>query len=96
MKMLSLSFLTFLLFLTVEHNLSAQTNAKQPFKSVKIGNQEWMTMNWDYKTPKSFYYNNDSTIDAKYGRLYYYSNAIAACPPGWHLPTLLMNGVYFL
>ena len=88
MKMLSLSFLTFILFLTVEHNLSAQTNAKQPFKSVKIGNQEWMTMNWDYKTPKSFYYNNDSTIDAKYGRLYYYSNAIAACPPGWHLPTL--------
>lgn len=45
-------------------------------------------MNWDYKTPKSFFYNNDSTIDSKYGRLYYYSNAMAAAPPGWHLPTL--------
>ncbi len=66
----------------------AQVNAKKPFKSVKIGNQEWMTLNWDYKTPKSFYYNNDSTIDSKYGRLYYYSNAIGAAPPGWHLPTL--------
>ncbi|MFI5171295.1 MAG: FISUMP domain-containing protein, partial [Chitinophagales bacterium] len=65
----------------------AQTSAKQ-FPSVKIGNQEWMTMNWDFKTPKSFFYNNDSTIDKIYGRLYYYSNAIGAAPPGWHLPTL--------
>ncbi len=66
----------------------AQVNAVKPFKSVVIGNQEWMTLNWDYKTPKSFFYNNDSTIDSKYGRLYYYSNALAAAPPGWHLPTL--------
>ena len=55
MKLLSLSFLSFLLLLTVEHNLSAQTNAKQPFKSDKIGNQEWMTINWDYKKPKSYF-----------------------------------------
>ncbi len=66
----------------------AQVNAKKPFQSVVIGNQEWMTLNWDYKTPKSFFYNNDSTIDSKYGMLYYYSNALGAAPPGWHLPTL--------
>lgn len=66
----------------------AQVNAKKPFRSVVIGNQEWMTLNWDYKTPKSFFYNNDSTINSQYGRLYYYSNALGAAPPGWHLPTL--------
>lgn len=88
MRLLRLSVVIFLLFLTADQTLYAQTNAKQPFPSVKIGNQEWMTLNWDFKTPKSFFYNNDSTIDSKYGRLYYYSNALAACPPGWHLPTL--------
>lgn len=66
----------------------AQVNAKKPFKTVVIGNQEWMSVNWDYKTPKSFFYNNDSTINSDYGRLYFYSNAVAAAPPGWHLPTL--------
>jgi len=80
--------LSFLLFFTIGNTVFAQTNAKPPFQSVKIGNQEWMTLNWDYKTPKSFFYNNDSTTDSKYGRLYYYSSALAACPPGWHLPTL--------
>ncbi len=69
-------------------DVHAQVNAKKPFSSIKIGNQEWMTVNWDYQTPKSFFYTNDSTIDSKYGRLYYFSNAIAAAPPGWHLPTL--------
>jgi len=70
------------------NHISAQTTSAKKFPSVKIGNQEWMTMNWDYATPKSFYYDNDSTLDKKYGRLYYYSNAIGAAPPGWHLPTL--------
>ena len=69
-------------------DVHAQVNAQKPFPSIKIGNQEWMTVNWDYKTPKSFFYNNDSTLDAKYGRLYYFSNALAAAHPGWHLPTL--------
>lgn len=83
MKNLLLSFV-----LISSFALQGQVNAKKPFKSVVIGNQEWMTLNWDYKTPKSFFYNNDSTINNKYGRLYFYSNALAAAPPGWHLPTL--------
>ncbi len=58
------------------------------FPSVTIGNQVWMTKNWDYKTPKSWYFDNDSINNLKYGRLYYFSNALAAAPPGWHLPTL--------
>ncbi len=79
--------LIFSFLLISSSGLFAQSSVPK-FQSVKIGNQEWMTMNWDFKTPKSFYYNNDSTLDKKYGRLYYYSNAVAAAPPGWHLPTL--------
>lgn len=78
----------FLIVVALSSQAHAQVNATKPFKSVVIGNQEWMTLNWDYQTPKSFFYNNDSTIDSKYGRLYFYSNAVAAAPPGWHLPTL--------
>lgn len=77
---------SFLLF----YNLFAET--PQPkvenISTIKIGNQEWTTENWNLKTPKSFYYNNDSISWAKYGRLYYFSNAMAATPPGFHLPTL--------
>jgi len=83
-----MKFFLCILVCSVSFALSAQVNAKKPFQSVVIGNQEWMTLNWDYVTPKSFLYNNDSTLDAKYGRLYYYSNALGAAPPGWHLPTL--------
>jgi uncharacterized protein (TIGR02145 family) len=61
-----------------------QTN----FPSVKIGKQTWMAVNWDYRTPKSWYFDNDSISNKKYGRLYYYSNAMNAAPPGWHLPSL--------
>lgn len=37
---------------------------------------------------KSWYFENDSVNNLKYGRLYFYSNAMAAAPPGWHLPSL--------
>jgi uncharacterized protein (TIGR02145 family) len=76
--------------------LSTSTLSKQQifeekpavFASVVIGNQEWMTSNWLMPMPKSWFYGNDSTLDAVYGKLYYYSNALAAAPKGWHLPTM--------
>src|SRR6185503_19333016 len=60
----------------------------QDFPSITIGDQTWMTVNYDLRTPKSFYFDNDSINNKKYGRLYFYSNATAAAPPGWHLPSL--------
>jgi len=57
------------------------------YPAVKIGNQIWMAFNWDAPTEKSWYFDNDSINNKNYGRLYYYSNAMAA-PPGWHLPSL--------
>ncbi len=47
-----------------------------------------MTANWDFRTPKSWYFNNDSDSNKEYGRLYFYSNALYGAPKGWHLPTL--------
>jgi uncharacterized protein (TIGR02145 family) len=81
---------TLSLFLQVIASTRQQYYYEHPAEipTVKIGEQEWTTMNWSYKTPKSFFYNNDSTLDAKYGRLYYYSNAVGATPPGFHLPTM--------
>lgn len=58
------------------------------YPSVTIGDQTWMTVNWDQYTPKSWFFDNDSITNKKYGRLYYFSNAVAAAPPGWHLPSL--------
>jgi len=58
------------------------------FPSVTIGTQTWMTINWDYPTPKRWFFDNDSITNKKYGKLYYYSNAATAAPPGWHLPSL--------
>jgi uncharacterized protein (TIGR02145 family) len=77
-----------LLFATSFKNHDARVVVAKDFPSITIGNQTWMTQNWDYKTPKSFYFDNDSATNYKYGRLYFFSNATAAAPPGWHLPTL--------
>jgi uncharacterized protein (TIGR02145 family) len=87
------SLLFILLFLPAisansTENNSPQKNPVVNFPAIKIGNQTWMTRNWNYPAPKSWYFDNDSIQNKKFGRLYFYSNAIAASPPGWHLPTL--------
>jgi len=57
------------------------------YKKVKIGNQTWMAQNLDRATTDSKCYLNSADSCAKYGRLYTWSDAKAACPSGWHLPT---------
>lgn len=48
----------------------------------------WMAQNLNYEVPDSFCYKNESAYCEAYGRLYTFQAAVAACPDGWHIPTI--------
>lgn len=48
----------------------------------------WMAENLNYKINDSFCYQNESAYCEVFGRLYTFRAAIAACPEGWHVPTI--------
>lgn len=58
-----------------------------PTDTIRIGEQVWMRNNLSIPVTNSFWYERDSVANQSNGRLYFFSAALAACPPGWHLPT---------
>ena len=47
----------------------------------------WMAQNLNYRTDSSYCPHDADSLCAIYGRYYSWYEALAVCPPGWHLPT---------
>jgi uncharacterized protein (TIGR02145 family) len=72
---------------TVEYGFFADFRDNKTYKTIAVGSLTWFAENLNFKTGNSWCYDNDEFNCKKYGRLYDWNTARAACPSGWHLPS---------
>jgi len=68
-------------------NLLVDSRDGQKYKTVQIGDQIWMAQNLNFNVANSVCYEGVDSNCKDFGRLYSWSEAMVACPEGWHLPT---------
>lgn len=61
---------------------------KKTYRTIQVGNVEWMAENLNYATQKSRCINDKPESCAMFGRLYFHENVESGvCSDGWDLPT---------